>query len=179
MEYLYFNYPYNFTILIKDKKIDNSDENNIRTLISSEYEDLDNQLYSTISEKKSQKINDIASTTMKNNEQTNKEIIDDISTNPNDNIKTKFDKSIISSIPGNKAKDNMSTNLNQNIKEQEILSSSEISNSQNLKPHAIETSFPKQTIQTQINQNGQSTIPKDEPKHFLGKSTIPQQNSVD
>ena len=179
MEYLYFNYPYNFTILINDKKIDNSDENNIRTLISSEYEDLDNQLYSTISEKNSQKINYIASTTMQNKEQTNKEIIDDISTNPNDNIKTQFDKSIISSIPDNKAKDNMSTNLNQNIKEQEILSSSEISNSQNLKNHAVESSFPKQTIQTQINQNGQSTIPKDEPKHFLGKSTIPQQNSVD
>ena len=44
-EYLYFNYPYNFTIKINGIEIESSDSND-RTLISSKSEDFDN--YSTI-----------------------------------------------------------------------------------------------------------------------------------
>ena len=128
---------------------------------------------------------------MQSNEETQREKIDGISTNV-DNAKSQIGDDIstiplknkenqkqiienseingkmISSIPEqNKPINIISTTLKTNIENKE--------NSQN-----IESSFSSQTIKTtikdQIIQNSQSTIPKEPPKNFLGKTTILNQD---
>ena len=198
IEYLYFNYPFNFTIYINGKEIENSIGNNIRTLISSEYEDLNNKLYSTINKESIIKNNKIISTIMQSNEEVKKEKTDEISTNVekaisqiDDNISTiplkdkenqkqiiensEINEKMISSIPEqNKPMNKISTSLKTNIQNKEIAFP------QNLNSQNIESSFSSQTIKTiiknQIIQNNKSTIPKETPKNFLGKTTILNQN---
>ena len=198
IEYLYFNYPFNFTIYINGKEIENSIGNNIRTLISSEYEDLDNKLYSTINKESIIKNNKIISTIMQSNEEIKKEKTDEISTNVekaksqiDDNISTiplkdkenqkqiiensEINEKMISSIPEkNKPMNKISTSLKTNMENKEIAFP------QNLNSQNIESSFSSQSFKTiiknQIIQNNKSTIPKETPKNFLGRTIILNQN---
>ena len=182
IEYLYFNYPYNFTIKINGIEIDGSDSN-IRTLISSESEDFDN--YSTINKIENDNIHNNISSILKTNIQNQKESIPistnlkentqnsiisennsqnpkieiDFSTIPKQNIKTQLDENNIPKTNiGNTVQNDKSTIPQQNIKSEVIFSTIY---QQNLN---TKSSFPKQTIS--------STAPK-QSQNLLGKSTIP------
>lgn len=169
MDYLYFNYPYKFIIKINGKEIDNSDGNNMRTLISSEYEDLDYKSDSIIMKETIQNNNIITSSMLESNKQTQKEKNDAIPTNLRENVKTYIDENNISTIPNknyktqkliienseindkiissfpkqNNHKNLISSTLSQNIKSQEIISIPQ-SHPQKIKSHIIESTFSKQ-----------------------------------